>query len=126
VWHLSNSCPADRKVGIAVRLREVTLYRRSVRTCQVIRGHGPKDDLLKFTFRSRADLSGAEFRSLGTRSIEGNIWKAGGEKDAMLLGVSLASKDQVLLNAIHIADARQTSITVLAPDLAITTSGWER
>ncbi len=78
--------------------------------------------IIRFSFRGRAALFGKEFRALGTQEIEGNIWRAGGELDAFLLGVSFATTDRVLLNSIHVAEAKKASRTTLAGGLVIRTT----
>lgn len=42
-------------------------------------------------------------RTRRTDSIAGDIWQAGGESDALILGVSFDSTRQVLLNTLHVA-----------------------
>jgi hypothetical protein len=63
----------------------------------------------------------ADFASLGTPEIEGNIWEAGSEHDKILLGVSLMTKDRILLNTIHFAAASTVSQAPLAQGLVLTT-----
>ncbi|MBZ5782256.1 hypothetical protein, partial [Klebsiella aerogenes] len=44
-----------------------------------------------------------EYHTTSTQTIEGNIWQAGADPGDLILGVSFATKNQVLLNTIHIA-----------------------
>ena len=55
-------------------------------------------------------------------AVEGNIWEAGSESDSVLLGISFSTKDQVLLNTLHIAEMGRTSSSELAPGLIVKTS----
>ena len=105
------------------------LYSGAFPACRMRRGdigeESPQRDLA-FTFRSNAAIFGSEFRSLGTTQVEGNIWRAGGDPDALLLGVSFATPQRILLNSIHVARPHQTSRSVLAQGLTIRTSSADK
>lgn len=48
-----------------------------------------------------------------TDSIEGDIWQAGGEPDALIIGISFDTGKQILLKTIHVAKpGKQTSSEV--------------
>ena len=102
VWHMSPECRTADSLRIEVRLNGRTLFSAPVGVCLARLGQGPKENVLTFTFRARPDLFGRRFRGRGAQEIEGNIWKAGGETDGMLLGVSFMT-DRVLLNTLHVA-----------------------
>jgi hypothetical protein len=53
--------------------------------------------------------------------IEGNIWEAGGEPSAITLGLSLATRDLVLVNMHHYAPARSAARSERVRGLQITT-----
>ena len=124
VWHMSQQCRTADSIRIEVRLNGTALFSAPVGVCLAARGEGPKEDVLAFKFRARPSLFGRRFRSRGAQEIEGNIWKAGGENDGMILGVSFMT-DRVLLNTLHVADSRHASKSVLAPGLIVTTSQWD-
>ena len=63
----------------------------------------------------------ADFASLGTPEIEGNVWEAGSEHDQILLGVSFLTKDRILLNTTHFATANGASQAPLVERLVMTT-----
>jgi len=46
---------------------------------------------------------GSRGRLQGQRRIEGNVWRAGADSDAVLFGISFVARGWVLLNTIHIA-----------------------
>jgi hypothetical protein len=77
---------------------------------------------LAFKFRARASRFGSEFSAFGVQEVEANIWRAGGEADGIVLGVSVMVPRQVLLNTLHFASATQRSETPLADVLVIITS----
>jgi hypothetical protein len=81
----------------------------------------PAPRLLKFTIRADPRLFGDEFRGIGTRQAEGNLWKAGDEPEAMLFGVSFIARNQILLNTIHIAEPGKITRSQLANGLSIET-----
>ena len=78
--------------------------------------------ILTFKFRARASRFGNEFRIPGVQQIGGNIWRAGGEPDGLLLGVSsFSTADRILLNTLHFAAAQKRTESGLADGLVITT-----
>jgi hypothetical protein len=125
VWQWFEGCQPEKQMRVNVLLHGKSLYSAAFPACRMRRGEIPDESpqkVLVFSFQGSAGLFGAEFRRLGTRDIEGNIWRAGGEPDAILLGVSFATPDQILLNSIHIATARKASRSALARGLIIATS----
>jgi hypothetical protein len=122
VWHWFGSCSDARTMTVDVTLSGNSLFKSSFPICLVHRSdkqtelsHGN----LRFFFKAQARLFGDEFASLGTPDIEGNIWEAGSERDAILLGVSFMTKERILLNTIHVAGARNTTQAELATRLVM-------
>jgi hypothetical protein len=84
---------------------------------------------LTFSFRAKCNIfsTGEDntldslFDSFGTQLIEGDIWQAGNDSSVILLGVSFVTKDQILLNTIHIAIRDSISESELADGLFIKT-----
>ena len=64
-----------------------------------------------------------EYRTSPTDSIEGGIWQAGGESNAIILGISfdLGKGKQILLNTVHIARPDQRTTSEIDKGLVITT-----
>jgi hypothetical protein len=65
-----------------------------------------------------------EYITRSTDSIEGDIWQAGGEPDALILGISLidtGTHKQVLLNTLHIARPEKQTSSELDKGLSVTT-----
>ena len=125
VWYMSRKCQTADSMRIEVRLNGKSLLDAPVAVCLARLGQGPKEEVQVFTFRARAALFGRRFRGRGAEEIEGNIWKAGGETDGIILGVSFMTADRVLLNTLHLADSRHASKSVLAPGLVMATSPWD-
>jgi len=74
---------------------------------------------MKFYFAG-GHLFQGEYRTHSTDTIEGDIWQAGGEEDALILGVSFSTKKQVLLNTLHIARPDKQSSSELDTGIFIT------
>jgi len=54
-----------------------------------------------------------EFHTSKKEKIEANIWEAGADPNDILLGVSFATRDQILLNTVHIVKpGRPTQMTL--------------
>lgn len=53
--------------------------------------------------------------------VVGDIWQAGGESDALELGVSLESHKKIVVNAVHVASADSPSHTPVADGLYVET-----
>ncbi len=125
VWQWFDRCSPKQTMRVNVLLDGRSLYAGSFPACAMRRAdmlNESERKILRFSFRGKGALFGDEFKVLGTQEIEGNIWRAGGERDAFLLGVSFATTHRVLLNSIHVAEARKASRTTLAGGLLIRTS----
>jgi hypothetical protein len=125
VWQWFEGCVSAQQMHVDVQLNGRALYSNSFPACTMRREDVPVESpqkLLEFFFRGHAGLFGAEFDRLGTVDIEGNIWRAGGEADALLLGISFATPDRVLLNSVHIATARSAARSTMAKGLVVHTS----
>jgi hypothetical protein len=124
VWHWFGNCSPNNKMGVRVVYQGKTIYQTSFAVCRLRRSdipNEPEQRLLKFTLRANAKIFGDDFATLGTQEIEGDIWKAGGDPDALLLGVSFVTRDRILLNTIHIARPGRSARSVLAKGLSIST-----
>ena len=100
VWTWSKQCGDNHELGVTVRLQRKVLYRGILPIC-----HGSReaeDGRVEFHFSGGHRFQG-EYRTRPTDSIEGDIWQAGGESDALILGVSFDSTRQILLNTLHVA-----------------------
>jgi len=100
VWTWSRQCDSNHKLGVTVRLDHKVLYRGVLAICRGSRD--VEDGRVEFHFAG-GHLFQREYRTRSTDSIEGDIWQAGGEPDALILGISFATKKQILLNTLHIA-----------------------
>ena len=118
VWTWSKHCRENHKLGVTVRLDRKVLYRGVLAICRGSRA--AEDGQVEFHFAGGHVFQG-EYRTHSTDSIEGNIWQAGGEPDALILGISFDTKNQALLNTLHIARPNRQTSSELDKGLFITT-----
>ena len=118
VWTWSKRCNGDHKLGVTVRLDGKVLYRGVLPICRGSRD--AENGRVEFHFAGGHTFQG-EYRTRSTDTIEGDIWQAGGESDALILGVSFDGGKQVLLNTLHIARVEKQTSSELDKGLVITT-----
>ncbi len=107
-------------LAIQVVLDGKIVYRSRFTVCSVSKPAAqPEKQKLVFHFKGGHVFQG-EYRTLPTQTIEGSIWQAGADPDALLLGVSFVT-DRVLLNTIHIAKPGSTSVSKLDRRIVIRT-----
>jgi hypothetical protein len=117
VWTWSKQCDGNHKLSVTVRLERKVLYSGVLPIC---RGRcDAEDGQMKFYFAG-GHLFQGEYRTHSTDAIEGDIWQAGGEDDALILGISFSTKKQVLLNTLHIAKPDKLTSSELDTGLSIT------
>ena len=118
VWTWSRRCNGDHKLGVTVRLDRKVLFRGAIPICRGNRD--AEDGRVEFHFAGGHIFQG-EYRTRSTDSIEGDIWQAGGEPDALILGISFDTNKQILLNTLHIAKPEKQTSSELDKGLFITT-----
>jgi hypothetical protein len=124
VWHWFGDCPGSDSIFLEVHFDGKSLYSSTFPICQTRRaGIKPEAQqrILQFRFDAEPRRFRAQNRATGTQPIEGNIWEAGRERQAILLGVSFSTEQQVLLNTIHAARADSPSRSERVRGLVITT-----
>lgn len=70
---------------------------------------------------SSGHLFDGTYRPRKTDIVEGDIWQASGDTDALILGISFATKHQILLNTLHVANVDRKSTAELDKGLYIIT-----
>ena len=124
IWHWFGGCAGSDSLVLEVRFDDKPLYSTTFPICQVRRGQikpEPQQRFLAFRFDAVPQRFRALERGTDPRPIAGTIWEVHGEPRAILLGVSFATEDQVLLNTRHEAPARSATRTVRVRGLVITT-----
>ena len=118
VWTWSKRCNDDYRRGVKIRLNGKVLYRGVLPICRGSRDE--EDGRVEFHFAGGHTFQG-EYRTRTTDPIEGDIWQAGGEPDALILGISFDDGKQILLNTIHIAKPEKQTSSEVDKVLLITT-----
>ena len=118
-WTWSKRCGGNHKLGVTVRLKRKVLYSGVLRICRGSRN--ATDGRAQFHF-SGGHLFQGQYRTRSTDAIQGDIWQAGGERDALILGISFDTKNRILLNTLHIARPDRQESSELDKGLSITTS----
>jgi hypothetical protein len=111
VWHWFGDCVASESLVVDVALDGKSVYSSVFPICHQSRADikpEPQQRILEFRF----DAIPRRFRARSSEQVEritADIWEAGNERDAIKLGLSFATAEQVLLNTIHFARAAAAS-----------------
>lgn len=127
VWIWGKECSSGR-VLLEVSLDGRVLHRGTYPICRQLPATAPPDDepiVTKFTaprgFRTGRDSGFGLSMTKGTQ-VEVNLWRAGADADAMVLGVSLLAKDHVFVNTIHLAWPDKPSRSEILRGLVVRTT----
>jgi hypothetical protein len=107
VWLWSGAC-AHATMQLELLVEGQAVYHTRFRACRMERTDSTQNEQQKirvFHFLGGHIFQG-RYQTTKRERIEGNIWQAGADLDAMLLGVSFTAPGahgQILLNTIHIA-----------------------
>jgi hypothetical protein len=117
-WRWFQNCRENKAMRLEVVSDGTIIYRSAFPICRANSGPNPerRQRTIVFYFKGGHVFQGEHYTAR-TQIIEGNIWQAGADRDALLLGVSFSSKKQVLLNTIHVA--RPDSVSVSEVDRGI-------
>jgi hypothetical protein len=118
VWTWSKRCNGDNKLAVTVRLDGKVLYRGVLPICRGSRD--AEDGRVEFQFAGGHTFQ-REYHTRSTDAVEVNIWQAGGEPDALILGISFDTNKQILLNTLHISRPEKQMSSELDKGLFITT-----
>jgi hypothetical protein len=114
----SKQCSGTQKLGVTIRMKSKMLYQGVLPIC---RGSRSGEDGRVMIHFSGGHLFQGEYPTRSLDVIEGDVWQAGGESDALILGVSFSTQKQVLLNTVHIAKPNKQTSSELDKGLFITT-----
>jgi len=118
VWRWFQKCDPVNAIAVEVRLDATLLYRASFPICHVDASDVSRQDprILKFSFKPGRRVLWSGYRENhdttdATQQIEG----------VLLLGVSFATKDTIVMNTLHIADTTRRSQTEIVKGLRVAT-----
>jgi len=126
-WHWFQPCKDSSALSIEVLVEKKLVYSSSFPICSTATNPKPEQEkkILKFFFVGGHRFQG-EYRTTSAQKIEGNIWQAGADPDALLLGVSFMTQGQILLNTIHIAKPNAPSVWELDRGVVVKTFPIQR
>lgn len=104
-------------MGIEVLLRGKAIYRSSFPVCPINDRSKEVVKTLVFSFKGGHNFQG----TTPNQAIDGNIWQAGTDPGVILLGLSFATRKELLLNIIHIAKPDRESISEIDTGLTVRT-----
>jgi hypothetical protein len=117
-------------MGLEVMVGRKIIYRSSFPVCPIndysdkvkdlLSARGTPGHKLVFSFKGGHVFQG-EYHTTPTQTIEENVWQAGTNPGAILLGISFATDKQVLLNTIHVAEQGRASTAEIDPGLTVRT-----
>ena len=121
VWIWSSQCSDPKTITVAVSVAGKIVYQSSTAICRVQSGNAAPDRSqggLSFSINNNGRSVLGE--SAG-ESLQGKLWEAGEEPDNLIFGVSIASKEHVWLNALHVVYPDKLSHSELGKSLVIDT-----
>jgi hypothetical protein len=133
VWFWFATCGGPM-MKLEVRLDQKILYQSSIPLCRAERssvhsqGQARK---LHFAFNAPRAIVWHGYRDKDdtinpNQAIEGNIWLAGADPDALLLGVSFGTHDSIYMNTIHLAHPTLRDVSEITSGLVVITDPLER
>jgi len=110
-------------MALEVLLDGKSIYHSEFRACLMDRNDTKSESQRKIRvfYISGGHTFQGEYHTKKTDKIEGNIWQAGADPGDMLLGLSFETKDQVLLNTLHIAKPGETTQSKLDSGIVVRT-----
>jgi hypothetical protein len=110
-------------MGLEVLLNGKIIHRSAFPICPISDRPEETDHqqkIVAFSFKG-GHLFQGEYHTTRRQTIEGNIWQAGTDPGAILFGVSFSTKEQGLLNTIHVAKADRGSRSEIDRGLIVRT-----
>ncbi len=128
-WYWFATCGGP-SMTLELEFDTVTVYRASFPICRAstrsaaTQGQGAR---IEFRFQSGRPIAWSGYRDAvdTTRNgevIEANVWLAGADPEAMILGLTFMRSHRILMNTVHIAHPPTIDSTVVAPGIVVRTS----
>lgn len=102
-WHWSNDCEHPQLLRLQAAIDGVVVSSKTISVCQSPARNEP---FLEFhlsggrTYRSNGR---GNYPTTRNQKIDLDVWEAASDPDGVILGVSFATKKQILVNAVHLA-----------------------
>jgi hypothetical protein len=130
LWTWFGDCSPKKYMGVEVVLSRKVIYRSSFPVCPIDDHSEKVNDLLSnrgtpgrklvFSFKG-GHVFQSEYHTTPTQTIEGNIWQSGTDPGVILFGLSFSTKQQVLLNTVHVARLGKAFKSEIDTDLMVRT-----
>ena len=130
LWSWFENCGQKKYMGLEVVLSRKVIYRSSFPVCPIndyservkdlLGNSGTPGRKLVFSFKGGHVFQG-EHRTTPSQTIEGNIWQSGTDPGVILFGLSFSTKQQVLLNTVHVAPLGKAFKSEIDTDLTVRT-----
>jgi hypothetical protein len=132
VWFWVASDTAT-KLQLELRLDNVVLKKTSLHVCKSSRKTpcGSLARNMAFLFRPSRAITWVGYRdtadvSNASRQVNGNIWLAGSETNALTIGVSFSTADKILMNTVFIAHPDHCDYVEVTAGMTLTTCPLKR
>jgi hypothetical protein len=123
LWTWFGNCSNKKHMGLEVLMNGTVIHRSSFPICRINYRYQEVDarqKIVVFFFKGGYVFQG-QYHTVRTQTIEGNIWQAGADLDAIILGVSFSSPTHILLNTIHLAKLGGESKSLIDRGLIVRT-----
>ena len=126
LWFWFSKCSGPT-MTLEVRLDKDIIYQSAIPLCHARRDSANsqgQEHRIHFTFRPRRSITWTGYRDQvdltgAAQALEGDMWEAGADPDALLIGVTFADADKIYINTIHIAHPTQRDETEIARGLVV-------
>jgi len=133
VWFWFENC-GQKEMAIEINLDQVPVYSATFSICKHTRDSSKSNSQQKireFTFVPKREIKweGHLDENNSTKVgqvIEGNVWQAGADPDALIFGLSFSSQKQIYMNTLHVAHTDIVERTEIEHGLVITTKPIEK
>jgi len=128
VWRWSAECGAPTTI-VEVRFGKRTIHRQAVALCRTNAQSGAGNFsgyAISFGFRPNRAITWEGYRDRPDRTpanvvLNVDLWEAGGETNAVLMGISVMTADRILMNTVHIVHPGRRDETTVARGLVVRT-----
>jgi hypothetical protein len=128
VWFWFSTCGGP-SMTVEVKLDAATLFKGSFPICRAHRSSSHSQgqtSRLEFSFRSEREIVWGPYRYESERTKPGlrfecDLWQAGADPDALLIGVSFLHDGRIDMNTLHVMTPGEKNQTAVADGLVILT-----
>ena len=113
VWHWTDDEHAERFIIFETTVDGKLIATAKFPVTRIARGDvkpDPKQKIFEYKFVLHGK-KGRTFRGIAKGKVEGNIWEAGMERNGILFGVSWVTKDNIMMNTLHLAVLDETNVS---------------